>query len=93
MNSQNSKFIVTFLFRMLQFILLMWFLVRGGIGIVMLILDWKQSYEPVQVLFTLLFQLFWVGLLPILLLNAVRKFVLNLIENRLFTEETYQLSK
>lgn len=93
MNSQNSKFIVTFLFRMLQFILLMWFLVRGGIGIVMLILDWKQSYEPIQVLFTLLFQLFWVGLLPILLLNAVRKFVLNLIENRLFTEETYQLSK
>lgn len=59
----------------------------------MLILDWKQSYEPIQVLFTLLFQLFWVGLLPILLLNVVRKFVLNLIENRLFTEETYQLSK
>lgn len=93
MTIQKSKFIVSLIIGLVQAFFFIWFICRGGLGIALLLLYWSETLEPAKEFVRMIFQIIWLGVLPVVLLHRVRLFLLHLLEGSFFTEKNYHISK
>lgn len=93
MTIQKSKFIVSLIIGLMQAFFFIWFIFRGGLGIGLLLLHWSETFEPAKEFVRMIFQIIWLGALPVVLLHRIRFFLLHLLDGNFFTEKNYQISK
>lgn len=93
MEMKGLKGIITGGTLLVQLFCAFWILGRGFMALILITLDWQATPNAATEFLRFCYEMIWVGLLPILLFEPLRRFLYRLVDHQLFTEESYKISR